>query len=225
MCRSTVEVPSATQCRADISQVVVDMRKDIVKDLEKVKKVSIAIDAWTSPNKLAFLAIIAYWIDENWNYKYTLIGFEQLFGEHNGENFANKITDIAKEYHIIKKLFAVTTDNASNNGTMAKYIEEGIAHLTNQADYEIFHIPCLAHVIQLSVKAFTDAIKSTATNEMVEKNITDEQIDKVKRTDKGFYRTLSLVRNSLQMLSFEETKRLTIIFYFINLFFILMVFF
>jgi len=197
MCRASVAIPTAAQLRSDISHAAEEMRESITKDLEEVKKVSLAIDAWTSTNKLAFLAIIAYWIDKDWNYHHVLIGFEQLSRVHDGENFGNVVTGVCERYKITDKLFAITTDNASNNGTMANYIKEGIVQLTHKVDYEIFHIPCLAHVIQLAVKAFTDELKTTTVNDSPEMAITNEVVDNVKRTSKGFHRTLTLVRKLL----------------------------
>jgi hypothetical protein len=40
-------------------------------------------------------------------------------------------------------------------------------------------------------------LKSTAVNESVDKSITDERVDNVRRVDKGFHRTLTLVRKLL----------------------------
>lgn len=195
MCRQTVDMPSASMIKSDLNSIAEDMRNNILLDLRKVDKVSLALDAWTSPNKLAFLAVVLYYIDSNWKYRHILIGFEQLQGEHKGANFAEIVTRLASRYEITDKILAITTDNASNNGTMAKQLEEDISNLTEtlSGSSEIFHVPCLAHVIQLSVKAFTDEIKATASNESVDKSITDDQIENAKKEKKGFYRTLSLV--------------------------------
>ena len=80
---------------------------------------------------------------------------------------------------------------------MAKALDESIVHLNEGSNSTIYHVPCLAHVIQLAVKAFTDKLKATATNEQLEKSITDEQVNSVKGEKKEFYLTLSKVSDTL----------------------------
>ena len=46
--------------------------------------ISFTLDAWTSPNCIAFLGITAHWISENWQ----LNRFHKLRGAHSGENLA-----------------------------------------------------------------------------------------------------------------------------------------
>jgi len=48
---------------------------DIQTCLPAAGKISLAADTWTSPNKLAFLAIVAYWISDSWQMEEMLIGF------------------------------------------------------------------------------------------------------------------------------------------------------
>ena len=54
----------------------------------------VAADTWTSPNKLAFLAIVAYWISDSWQIEEVLIGFEEVRGCHTGANIAGIIKDV-----------------------------------------------------------------------------------------------------------------------------------
>jgi len=48
---------------------------DIRTCLSAAGNISLAADSWTSPNKLAFLAIVAYWISDSWQMEEVLIGF------------------------------------------------------------------------------------------------------------------------------------------------------
>lgn len=76
-------------------------------------------------------------------------------------------------------VLAATTDNTTNNNgitedynaRLQQSIETVNAFQTNTFDPEIFHltenathIPCLVHVIQLSVKALLDSVRVTAQN-------------------------------------------------------------
>ena len=195
MLKSSVEIPSADMLRRELQVRAQEAREEIKRDLEGCRKVSIALDAWTSPNHKAFLAIQAYYITSDWKYRYALIGFEELHGSHTGENIAKVVKETLKRYSLEGRLFAITTDNAGNNGTMAANIEGQLQTINNNIawDVDILHIPCLAHVVQLVVTAFLKGIKVTATNEMLERSIGDDDVEEVRKMDKSFNKTLTMV--------------------------------
>jgi len=79
--------------------------------------VSLSLDAWTSSNGHAFLAIVMHWINDDWKlgmpfFKYwipvcstiliiseeLLVDFHELVGEHLGENLAHAIYDTLNLY-------------------------------------------------------------------------------------------------------------------------------
>jgi hypothetical protein len=61
------------------------------------------------------MAITGYFIDVDWRYREVLLGFEPLHGSHTGVNLSVVLLDILKQHKIEDRVFAVTTDNASNN--------------------------------------------------------------------------------------------------------------
>src|SRR5580692_6733575 len=68
---------------------------------------------------------------------------------------ANVLYNVLERFNITKHLLCITTDNAGNNGTIRKELEELLNNLDINNDWssESTTIPCLAHVIQLVVKA------------------------------------------------------------------------
>jgi hypothetical protein len=74
---------------------------------------------------------------------------------------------VLEEFDITAKLFCITTDNASNNGTMMRELskrledEKGIIW-----DAKQHHIACLSHVINLIVTDFMKAIKGLRRGQM-----------------------------------------------------------
>ena len=66
---------------------------------------------------------------------------------------------VLERFSITKRLLCITTDNAGNNGTMRKELEELLNNLdvNNGWSSDSTKIPCLAHVIQLVVKAILGA--------------------------------------------------------------------
>ena len=47
-------------------------------------KISLTLDYQTSPNNLSFMAVMGYYIDQDWKYKEALLDFEPLIGAHTG---------------------------------------------------------------------------------------------------------------------------------------------
>ena len=48
------------------------------KQLPKRNKVSLALDAWTSTNKLAIQSVIAYYMDRNWALREVQLAFNEV---------------------------------------------------------------------------------------------------------------------------------------------------
>ena len=78
---------------------------------------------------------------------------------------ADVLYNVLERFNITNHLLCITTDNAGNNGTMRKELEELLNNLdiNNNWSSESTKIPCLAHVIQLVVKAILGAFNITPT--------------------------------------------------------------
>ena len=73
------------------------------------------------------VGITVHYIDQNFNLQQELLAFEPIEGQHTGQNLANIVFKTLEEYDIKTKFFCVTTDNASNNFTMAKELQKLLA--------------------------------------------------------------------------------------------------
>ena len=93
---------------------------DIRTCLPAAGKISLAADTWTSPNKLTFLAIVAYWISDSWQMEEVLIWFKEIRGSHTGANMAGIITDILARYGMQDRILGFTTDSGSNYQTLTE---------------------------------------------------------------------------------------------------------
>lgn len=117
-------------------------------------KISITLDAWTSKNSLAFLAIRGHWLDQNWNYHSKLLDFAHIEGDHKGFSLSGIFTDCLTRLEIpFTKILAVTLDNATNNDTFFFWLEQ---HGINAVDNRM---RCMAHIINLSVQDIMSALK------------------------------------------------------------------
>ena len=61
-------------------------------------KVSLLLDAWTSSNYIAFMAIVAHYVANTGGLKELLINFQELIGAHTGENMAAVIWETLELY-------------------------------------------------------------------------------------------------------------------------------
>jgi len=108
--------------------------------------------------------VTCYWIDDDFVFHEALLDFVELFGRHEGELLAPVILKVLDDYGIAKKLFCLTSDSASNNGTMCRALSRLLLDRGIVWDYKQRHIPCMAHIIHNNVKAFMTAIKAAAAD-------------------------------------------------------------
>jgi len=67
-------------------------------------RISLTFDGWTSKTMLAYVAVMAHFITEDWQLHTELLSFSQLEGSHSGENMSEEILNILKEYQIGNKV-------------------------------------------------------------------------------------------------------------------------
>src|SRR5436190_15382638 len=107
---------------------------------------------------------MGHWIDDDWNLHESLLDFIHVEGHHYGTVLGEKVCEMLNEYEISEKLFCITTDGASNNGTMCKEISRRLKEEKNiEWNYKEMHIYCMNHVINLAVQEFLKSIKGIET--------------------------------------------------------------
>lgn len=179
-------MPSAKTLRVHLLQRAQNVQQLLLKDVVPGSKIAIALDCWTSPTRIPFLGVTAYFIDSNWTLREALIGFEVLSGVHSGRQLAKVLLDLLETYNIEKDVSTFTTDNASNNKTLGEEINT-VAELAQSGGPDqmfvnkITRIPCLAHVIQLSLQALLGEIRINPTNEELILNWTSQDEHELSR--------------------------------------------
>ena len=91
---SDIHIPSATRIRQLLNQRVDEVEKITLNDLPPGARISLALDAWTSPNKLTFMAVTGYFINADWKYREALLRFKPLSGLHTGKYLANVLKQV-----------------------------------------------------------------------------------------------------------------------------------
>jgi len=110
-----VEIHSPTTLTQHLKRLGKSTVDDIRTCLPAARKISLVADTWTSPNKLAWLAMVGYWILDRWQIEEVLIGFKEIRGSHTGANLAGIINDVQARYEIHNGILGFTTDSASND--------------------------------------------------------------------------------------------------------------
>ena len=195
ICRPVIQLPGRTHLRTLISDRATAVRQQILKQLPSSRKISIALDCWTSPNHLAFLAILGYFITNNWEYKEVLLAFHPLHGKHSGKTLARAVAQTLQEYQISSQLLAITADNAANNNSLRKELAKELHKEGITWNKDTGTIRCMAHVIQLSVTRLLTILKSLAKNETVNSHLSTNRLSRIKPDQVSFSNTFAKVHH------------------------------
>ena len=122
-------------------------------------KIHLSFDLWTSPNSLAFCGVVAHFLTPELKSKSLLIGLKRVRGCHSGENIAESILKVIKEYRIASKLGYFQADNAGDNDTCIKTV---LREFLPQINPEHRRLRCWGHIINLAAKAFLSGTDSDA---------------------------------------------------------------
>ena len=168
-------LPSASTlsiiCRREYSLTV----DAIKKQLPSRNKVRLALERWTSMNKLAIIWVIAYNMVRNWALREVQLAFDEvdnlLFAwlESQLRMIGQGSTCWGKAIHTFggstwsfwaywQLLFGITTDNTSSNCSMTRELQSTLQASGIQWPALGHHLPCLAHVIQLALGAFMSSL-------------------------------------------------------------------
>jgi hypothetical protein len=175
MLRHDIKIPSATTLTRLLAKEYTMVLTCIRNILPGDSKISLAMDGWTSVNKRAIISIIASWINHNLVLETLQLSFEECKGSHDGNALGAHLLDVLRRFDLdTGRLLGVTTDNASSNYKMAKALEEELTKAGTRWDSKASHVPCMAHVIQLCLGSFMNALNV----EQHEKHWTDVEQEK-----------------------------------------------
>jgi len=114
-------------------------------------QIHLSFDLWSSPNALSLCGVVAHYLTTDLKSRAILIGLKRVQGAHSGENIAQAVLQVIREFSIADKVGYFQADNAGNNDTCVQAILDVISPST-PAIYR--RLRCFGHVINLSAKAF-----------------------------------------------------------------------
>ncbi|KAG6989603.1 putative AC9 transposase [Fusarium oxysporum f. sp. conglutinans] len=149
--------PSVSNTEAHISDVTVraiaerefNANKSAVRETLRKSpgQIHIQFDGWRSGNRHALYGVTCIFRDLDNRPRKCVLGLPELLGRHTGENIAEQILDIVREFEIGDKLGYFTLDNASNNKTTMEELGHELGF-----DWKKRWVRCIGHVVNIVVK-------------------------------------------------------------------------
>lgn len=158
-------VPSRRTLVRNISTTYEEAFNRLLEILQMIPgKVCLTGDGWSSKRKRGFFVITIHWVSEEWNLQSTTLEFLNFPPPHTGKTTSNFILTALKKYKIEKKVFVMTTDNASEMITAMTDLKR-ILNIEYSAGITYdWHIRCVCHVMNLGVHDALNYLKELLTN-------------------------------------------------------------
>ena len=146
---------SRRTARRDIVEMYVKKKEAMKKILgENKQRLSLTTDIWTAPyTRASYMVITAHFVDAGWKLRKLIIGFKNVV-DHKGSTISKVLLDCLEEWGI-KRVFCITVDNATANGSAMTRFKEGFKEIGDDAmvlEGRFLHIRCATHVLNLIVK-------------------------------------------------------------------------
>lgn len=153
-------------CRKTVSDILLHskekLRKELVDKLSQCGSVALTFDLWSArKGTRGFGCITAHYIDLDWKLKEAIIQFKQMSYPHDAQTIRKFINKTIELTSLTGKIVSITTDNASNNIAAVK-LWGGMRGL-DLFNFDIVHYKCVAHVIDLGLRAALLQLTSSIT--------------------------------------------------------------
>ena len=158
----------------------------IRSNLTESRRVSIALNAWSSSQRVAYLKVLIYWVDVKFQFREHFIEFTPLDIEHIDRQLMMKLMKILKNYAIKNKLFEIVIDNASNNSILKEKLEKIMSHREFRWDRTQNFINCLTHIINLVTQDFIQALESKTIADNVIAQLKNDQVQDIETSRELF---------------------------------------
>ncbi|RKK06792.1 hypothetical protein BFJ65_g18346 [Fusarium oxysporum f. sp. cepae] len=151
-----LQIPWSSSSITRELQKIFESKADIIKaELgSALTKIHISFDLWTSPNRLAIMAVFAHFIDKFGNQQSRLLALRRQLGIHSGENLAETLFEIVQLWDIRGQVGTVISDNVTTNDTCLSYFYRQLDPSIRPADIKARRMRCYGYVLNLVARAF-----------------------------------------------------------------------
>jgi hypothetical protein len=116
-----------------------------------ISKIHVSCDVWSSPNGYALAGIAAHFVNRAGRLQSVLLGLRRLKEAHGGEQIAEHLVSVIKQYGFASRLGVFVGDNVDSNDVAWK---ETLRQLAPYRDPVSSRSRCLGHIVNLAAKAF-----------------------------------------------------------------------
>ena len=129
-------------------------KESLTKDLaEALSSVHISFDLWTSPNHYTIISIYGHYISNEGVRRQRLLAFRRLRGVHSGENQAEMMLTVIREYKICAKVGYFQCGNAQSNDVCIDLVLKELYPDMTAAQRKARRLRCLGHITNLCARA------------------------------------------------------------------------
>ncbi|OAQ57629.1 transposase-like protein [Purpureocillium lilacinum] len=161
---------SGSTVARDLTRAYDAHRESVRRCLERARSlVHISMDVWSSPQRKAYIAVHAQWVDETYKHRKALLGLPNLRRSHAGAAMTPHLMRIVRQYHLAQQLGYFTGDNDTKNDTCLRQLAVELSR-----EFEVTIDPvsartrCAGHIINLALQAFLLATSESALKAAVE---------------------------------------------------------
>lgn len=131
-------------------------KKEVIRrELETAfSTIHLSFDLWTSPNRYAFMAVVAHFINKSGLQQSRLLALQQQQGAHSGQNIAANLSGIVNDWGIDISRSTLISDNAFNNDTCLYHFFDGLGLDMTSEDIKMRRMRCFGHILNLVARAF-----------------------------------------------------------------------
>ncbi len=184
MLRSDLQIAHCTKMIIMILSHYKKICDKIRLNLTELRHVFIALNTWSSSQRVAYLRMLIYWVDIKFQFREHFIEFTSFDIEHINHQLMMKLMKILKNYAIKNKLFKIVINNASNNSILKEKLEKIMSCYKFQWNRTQNFINCLTHIINLMTQDFIQALESKTIADNVIAQLKNDQVQDIKTSRK-----------------------------------------
>ncbi|KAH7461075.1 hypothetical protein FOMA001_g19142 [Fusarium oxysporum f. sp. matthiolae] len=158
---------SGNTVAADLDRAYDAHQQSVKKWLEHARSlVHIAMDVWSSPQRKAYVAVHAQWVDEAYKPRKALLGLPNLRRSHAGAAMTPHLMEIIRKYHLAPRIGYFTGDNDAKNDTCLRQLAVGLSQDLSFATSE----DALQAAIEQAQDEANDVTVSDALHDRIQSN-------------------------------------------------------
>jgi hypothetical protein len=162
--------------------------------------VSLTMDLWTARNRQGYLGVTCLYLDQSFKLREFTLDIAYVRYPHTAIHIKDTLESILNEWNIRKKVFTITTDNASN---MKKCVQ----------DMGVNRLGCTAHTLQLIIgKGMKPAeILVARAKQLIDFFMRPKQSERLEDAQKNFPELLEELEKEIELQNENEENEQEII--------------